>query len=113
MTLQEQKKTVARLAELAAERSAAASRRRAAFRRWKQRTFGSPQMLAWMFAAGAVCAAAGTDASNDRSRAKRLAMGVANLGLLGWRFLGRSESAPQDPAPSRPEGVTVDAAGPE
>jgi hypothetical protein len=111
MMLQTQKQEVSQLAALAAEQSAAARQRRAAYKRWKQRAIGSPKMLAAIFAAGAIWAAArtgnndkdedgneGRSERNDHFSSKRLVVGAANLMLIGWRFLAHRKIVQKEEA---------------
>jgi hypothetical protein len=113
MMLQTQKQEVSQLAALAAEQSAAARQRRAAYKCWKQRAIGSPKMLAAIFAAGAIWAAArtgnkdkdededgneGRSERNDHFSSKRLVVGAANLMLIGWRFLAHRKIVQKEEA---------------
>lgn len=91
MILRKQEQLVERLSVLAGEREAQATARRQAYRRWKQRRLGNFDALAWIFAAGAVWGLVRPKQAK-KSQSGRLVLGAANLGLLAWRHMKKSEA---------------------
>lgn len=88
MSLWRQKATVDRIAAHAAERKRHRAEVRNRMRRWKQRTFGNVEALAWAFAAGVVASAA-SGSTDDDGRGRGILMKTVNASLLTWRLFGR------------------------
>jgi hypothetical protein len=60
---------------------------RDAIHAWKEQRFGSPWMLGWAFAAGALWGA-GRHVQSRKGKATKKYLGLANTILLAWRILG-------------------------
>jgi len=71
----------------AADSEAKGQAHRAAIHAWKEQRFGTPWMLGWAFAAGALWGA-GPHVKTRKGKATTKYLGLANTILLAWRILG-------------------------
>ncbi|MGB5740157.1 MAG: hypothetical protein WBM54_12455, partial [Woeseia sp.] len=91
----ERKEKVEQLGRLASLRSNDVATHRCALRSWFRNTLGSPEGLAWSFAAGALWSAS-RDSNTETVRKSRALERIANLAWLVLPYLGRAGAAQSD-----------------
>lgn len=108
----EQEQRVERLSALATESRLHAIDLKHAMRDWKQDRFGRLEVYVWLFGAGALLGAKkrrrknrkdhGDDADDGAKSTTRSVLGLANLGIVAWRYL-MSPVSPLSAAHSTPD----------
>lgn len=97
MTWTRQRQLVKSLSHRALQKKRAARRCRAGLTERLSSYLGSPEVLAWMFAAGTWWAA-GSSASREKGGKRRSAMAAINTSLLAWQLINREFSMPSTTA---------------
>jgi peptidoglycan/LPS O-acetylase OafA/YrhL len=97
MQYEEQQRRVARLSNLAQQSRVRALDYRHAMGDWKRDRFGRLEVYVWLFGAGALLGAIRSrrktrsedrnENAADDTQSRRSLFGLANLGIIAWRYL--------------------------
>lgn len=117
MQYREQERRVERLSALATESRLQAVDLKHAMRDWKQDRFGRLEVYVWLFGAGAFLGAKkrrrknkedhGDDTDDGGKSTTRSVLGLANLGIVAWRYL-MSPLSPLSATQSTPDPTSTE-----